>query len=63
MNIRFVSKLCNGDGLCVHACPMQIVQLTQDRDKKYRVTLGDMDICVGCGSCVAACESSALTYS
>lgn len=63
MNFKFVSALCDGDGLCVHACPMQIVKLTQDQDQKYHVTLVDAEICVGCGSCVAACENDALVYS
>ena len=62
MNIRFAGELCDGDGICVHACPMHIVKLQQGPDRQFRVTLTDVEICVGCGSCVAACERDALTY-
>ena len=55
---------CKGCGLCVAACPKQVLALDQDRitSKGYHpATLVDPDGCIGCSSCFITCPDVAIT--
>lgn len=55
---------CKGCGLCVDACPQNIIELDQDRinAKGYHPAhLVDEDSCTGCASCATMCPDVAIT--
>jgi Fe-S-cluster-containing hydrogenase component 2 len=45
---------CTGCGLCVGACPVEAIALTND---KAHI---DEELCTGCGACVSACPEKAI---
>ena len=47
---------CNGDGACKDVCPVDVYEM---KDGKAFVAQGDE--CLGCESCVEACEFDAIT--
>lgn len=47
---------CTGDGVCVDICPVDVFEL-QDG---IAIAANDQD-CIGCESCVDACEQKAIT--
>lgn len=47
---------CTGDGVCVDICPVDVFEL-QDG---IAIATNDQD-CIGCESCVDACEQKAIT--
>ena len=63
-NVTFNEDLCKGCGLCVNACPKQILQLDKERlnNKGYHpVTCIDPDKCIGCTFCAVQCPDSVIT--
>ncbi len=49
---------CKGCGLCVRACPKDIMQLSKSKlnSKGYHpVEVTDMDACIACASCARTC--------
>jgi len=50
--------ICEGCGDCIDSCPVEILSLN-DTGKAY--VSGDEAECMGCESCVAVCESGAIT--
>lgn len=55
---------CKGCGLCVDACPQDVLVLSEDRFnvKGYRpVELVDAEGCTGCSVCALVCPDVALT--
>lgn len=55
---------CKGCGLCVGACPKQILALSKDRinAKGYHpVEMIDKDKCTGCTSCAIMCPDVVIT--
>lgn len=55
---------CKGCGLCVDACPEQIIELDQERinGKGYHpAKLVDEESCTGCTSCATMCPDMAIT--
>ena len=58
------SDLCKGCGLCVDACPQQLLELSRNRVNRlgYFPVRFVADGCPGCGVCFYACpEPDGLT--
>ena len=55
--------LCKGCGLCVEACPKNLLELATDHinAKGYHPsTMKDQSQCVGCASCAIMCPDVAI---
>ena len=55
---------CKGCGLCVNACPKQLLTLAKDKIKKtglYPVEMTDMSKCIGCAFCATMCPDCIIT--
>ncbi|MEI6167062.1 MAG: ferredoxin family protein [bacterium] len=57
--------LCKGCGLCVRACPSDVIQISeQGQTNKYGyryMTAARPPQCTGCGMCRLMCPDSAIT--
>lgn len=54
MSIRVTQEKCNGCGLCVKACPLGAIEVSNKQ------AIIDLDLCNYCGSCVSACRFRAI---
>ena len=55
--------VCKGCGLCVRACPKNILALSKTKlnAKGYRpAELTDAEACIGCASCARTCPDVAI---
>ena len=52
------SELCNGCGICVKSCPMDVFRL--DEEKKVAIIKYAED-CMLCGWCLVDCPEEAVT--
>jgi len=55
---------CKGCGLCVRACPKQLLQLSKTKinAKGYHpAEITDQAACVACASCARTCPEPAIT--
>ena len=62
--ISFLTDVCKGCGLCVVACPKNIVALDENKlnaKGHHPVTCINMDACVGCASCAIMCPDCVIT--
>ena len=58
MGIRKIDvNLCNGCGICVRHCPMDVLRLDGDRKKAYIKYIMD---CQNCFLCEAECPEGAI---
>jgi NAD-dependent dihydropyrimidine dehydrogenase PreA subunit len=47
---------CTGDGECADVCPVDVYQLVEGRAEPV-----NEDDCIGCESCMLACDFDAIT--
>lgn len=62
--VTFDKDGCKGCSLCVEACPLKILALseTEINAKGYHpVEMTDADKCIACGSCAIMCPDSIIT--
>ncbi len=62
--VTFNEDLCKGCGLCVEACPKNILQLDKERlnSKGYHpATCVDKDQCIGCTQGATTCPDCVIT--
>lgn len=62
--VTFEEDICKGCGLCVKACPMNIITLNTEKinAKGYHpATVVDMDKCIACASCALMCPDVVIT--
>ena len=55
--------VCKGCGLCVRACPKNILALSRTKlnAKGYRpAEITDAEACIGCASCARTCPDVAI---
>ena len=62
--VTFKTDLCKGCGLCVRACPKEIVALSRTRLNAkgyYPAEITDPESCIGCASCARTCPDITIT--
>ncbi len=54
--VQVVPELCKGCGLCIDACPQNVLKFhTKFNSKGYHYAYYTGDKCTGCGVCFYAC--------
>lgn len=56
--VEIVEVKCKVCYACVKACPVNAIQVRQDRIAPFIIP----ERCIGCGSCIAACHPDAIKY-
>lgn len=62
--VSFNQDRCKGCGLCVEACPVNIVKIDQKiiNKKGYSpASVLEMDKCIGCTNCATMCPDEVIT--
>ena len=62
--LTFKEELCKGCGLCVDACPKQLLMLSKTRlNQKGHAPaeITDESACVACASCAIMCPDCVIT--
>ena len=62
--VTFNEERCKGCGLCVIACPKNIIALAQEKinAKGYHpAEVVEMEKCIGCASCAIMCPDTVIT--
>ena len=62
--VTFDTERCKGCGLCVTACPVNIVRMDQDQinSKGYHpASVKEMDKCIACTNCATICPDLVIT--
>jgi 2-oxoglutarate ferredoxin oxidoreductase subunit delta len=54
---------CKGCGLCLEACPQEVLVFDMERltPKGYHPAKMTQEICTGCGICAVVCPDAAIT--
>lgn len=62
-SITILEDQCKGCGLCVIACPKNIVKLSDKLNAKgyHPSECGEPDKCIGCAFCARMCPDSVIT--
>lgn len=61
--LTFKEELCKGCGLCVNACPKNLLQLSRERlNKKGHspVEITEPEKCIGCAFCATMCPDCVI---
>lgn len=62
--VTFNDELCKGCGLCVTACPLNIVQLDESKMNSkgyYLAHVAEPEKCSGCTNCAVMCPDAVIT--
>lgn len=62
--VKFEEELCKGCGLCVTACPKQIIALSREKinQKGYHpASITEQEKCIGCAFCATMCPDTVIT--
>ena len=62
--LTFKDELCKGCGLCVGACPKNLLSLSKNRlnQKGHSpVEIEKMEECIGCAFCATMCPDCVIT--
>jgi len=62
--LSFRTDLCKGCGLCVNACPKEVLAISKEKINAkghHPVEAVNMDACVGCASCAIMCPDCIIT--
>jgi len=56
-------KYCKGCGLCIEACPQEVLEFDKSRltPKGYHPAKMKEETCTGCGICAVVCPDAAIT--
>ena len=62
--VTFNVDICKGCGLCVYACPKNLIEIANDQINKKghspaRIT--DESKCIGCAFCATMCPDCVIT--
>lgn len=58
-----ILRNCYGCGVCVKACPVDIISLKENEDGFYSPRIDEQDKCIECGLCLKACAFNHDTVS
>lgn len=60
--VTFNEERCKGCGLCITACPKQIIHFSDKINGKgfKPATVSDMESCIGCASCALMCPDCVI---
>jgi len=62
--VSFKTDSCKGCGLCVDACPKNLLQISKDQINKkghHPAEITKPEECVGCASCALMCPDCVIT--
>ncbi len=62
-SVKFDESLCKGCGLCIDACPKDILVQSKTKSNNsgyFIVECIDMDKCIGCCSCAIMCPDCVI---
>ena len=57
VKIRINLELCNGDGLCVEVCPVEVYELREGKP-----VVENVDRCTDCRVCEEQCPTQAISF-
>ena len=62
--VTFQEDFCKGCGLCIDACPKNIIALDKEKINSqgyHPAQVTDMDECIGCANCALMCPDVVIT--
>lgn len=63
IKITFKTDTCKGCGLCINACPKNLLRLAPEAINKkghHPAEITDASACVGCASCAMMCPDCVI---
>lgn len=63
VKLTICTEICKGCGLCVQACPKQLLYLASNKlnSKGYQpAIIEDQSACTGCAACARTCPDVAI---
>lgn len=62
--VTFETNLCKGCGLCVDACPKNLIRIAENKinEKGHSpAEMTDQEKCIGCAFCATMCPDCVIT--